>query len=327
MPQPSLFGEPASPPLVEGPVALMRLVEIEDISELLQDMRRMHLGPEDFSAETKFNGWLVQAAGGRLWSRRGNVELTQKFPEIAAAIAPYVADHLIGELVYLSPEGIMIEPVVTSVAMTKDPREAVAKLRALPGRFEYILFDALALRGLQTAQYETWVRQTLLLESVAQQGPLRVAPVFPFEEWERIYEAGVAAGGDGVVLKNRRAPYTWRPLGEPEPRPVGRWYKLKPALTDDFVVYETGRGPKGRLLMVFGQFHQGVLVPVGSVSNLPKSEEAEVLELMARGPFVVELEFQARFPDPPGALQSPRFLRFRPEKRLEDAILPERFAP
>lgn len=322
-----LFGPPAPAPLVEGPVTLMGLVEIDEISQILRDMRRMGLGPDDFSAETKFNGWLVQSAGGRLWSHSGKLELTANFPEIAQAVEPYTSEHLLGELVYWTPEGVMNEPAVTTIAGTKDPQKAVAKLRALPGRFEYVVFDALALRGVETAKFETWVRQRLLSEMVVPSGPLRLSASFPFEEWERVYEEGVGAGGDGVVLKNRRAPYLWRPLGQPRPRPAGRWYKLKPALTDDFVVYDIARGPKGRLLMIFGQFHEGELVPVGAVNNLSKGEEAEVLELIERGPFVVELEFQARFPDPPGALNSPRFLRFRPDKEIQEAVLPAGYAP
>ena len=327
-----LYGEPpkappAAPPLIVAPVALMRLVEIDDIGELESDMDRLELGPEDFGAETKFNGWLVQAAGGRLWSRRGK-ELTAKFPDIAAAVAPYADAHLAGELVYWTPEGRMDEPTVTTVAGTKDPAEAVAKLRALPGRFEYVVFDALAIEGREIAPLPTAARREAILETIHPEGPLRISAIYPFSEWEGVYEQGVDVGGDGVVFKNLRAPYLWRPLGKPEPRPVGTWYKLKPVSTDDFVVYQLARGPKGRLLLVFGQFHEGRLVPIGQVDNLSSEDEAEAIERMKKeGPFVVELEFQGRFPEPPGALQHPRLLRFRPDKNPEDAVLPDRYAP
>lgn len=321
------FGNPAPPPLIAGPVALMKLVEVDDVSEIMDDMRRMRLGPDDFSAETKFNGWLVQCAGGRLYSRRGNLELTRNFPEIARDVARYTAEHLAGELVYWTPEGLMDEPSVTRVAGTRDPREAVAKLRALPGRFEYVLFDAIAARGQDISRLPTDERQEILLRTVAETESVKISAAHPFEEWEAVYEAGVAAGGDGVVIKNRHAPHVWRPLGQSEPRPVGHWYKLKPVLTDDFVVFGTLRGPKGKLLVRYGQFHEGQLVEIGQVNNFSKRTEAEILERIQEGPFVVEFEFQGRFPDPPGALQHGRFVRFRQDKEPEDAVLPERYAP
>jgi len=323
----SPLGEPARPPLIAGPVALMRLVEIDDVGEAIDHMARLGLGPGDVLSETKFNGWLVQSAGGRLWSRRGNIDLTGKFPEIARAASRYDREHLAGELVYWTPEGTMSEPMVTTVAGTKDDGEAAAKLRALPGRFEYIVFDALALRGYEVARLPLMERKRALLDVVKAAPPLRISMEHPFEAWEEVYDQGVAAGGDGVVLKNRHAPYVWRPLGQSEPRPLGNQYKLKPVMTDDFVVCDTARGPKGRLLMVFGQFHQGKLIPVGEVNNLARETEKEVLRRIAEGLFVVELEFQGRFPDPPGALQHARFLRFRDDKKPEDAVLPGQFAP
>lgn len=317
----------AQPPLIAGPVTLMRLIEIREVEVALEHMVRLGLGPDDLSAETKWNGWLVQCAGGRLFTRRGKEDITEKFPEIAAAVAPYVPGHLLGELVYVSPEGLMVPRIVTTIAGTDDPLEVAEKRAALPGRFEYILFDAIALGGYDVSGLETWERQTALAQTVRASGPLRISPVHPFSDWRELYKQALGVGADGVVLKNAHAPYVWRPLGEPEPQPVGSWYKLKPVKSDEFVVYETARGPKGRLLLVFGQHHQGTLVPVGRVDNLARDVEEEVLERIKSGPFVVELKFQDRFPDPPGALQHPRFLYFRDDKDPADAVLPERYAP
>lgn len=317
----------ARPPLVAGPVSLMRLVEIREVEVALDHMGRLGYGPEDLAVEVKFNGWLVQCAGGRLFTRRGKEDITEKFPEIAAAVSPYESDHLVGELVYVTPKGRMDEPTVTTIAGTDDPDEVEAKRAALPGRFEYVLFDALALEGLEVSGLPTLGRLEALRERVAPAGPLRISSVHPFEAWQGVYEQSLAVGGDGVVLKNVHAPYVWRPLGETEARPVGHWYKLKPVLSDDFVVYDLSRGPKGRLLLVFGQFHGGRLVPVGQVNNLARPVEREAQERMKAGPFVAELKFQARFPDPPGALQHPRFVRFRDDKEAGEAVLPEIYAP
>lgn len=326
MPQ-TPFDEPAGAPLISGPVTLMRLVEVREIDVILDHMARLGLGPENLTAETKFNGWLIQSPGGHLWTRRGKEDITWKFPEIAQAVAPFDRDHLVGELVYVNPKGVMEAPAVTRIAGTDDPDELAAKRAALPGSFEYILFDALALDGHDVSQLPAWQRQEALREALRPEPPVRISPVHPFAMWEDIFNQGLTIGADGVVIKNAQAPYIWRPLGEPEPRPVANQYKFKPFTTDEFVVYETTRGPKGRLVLVFGQYHKGRLVPVGQVSNLARSLDCEVLERMAKGPFLVELKFQGRFPDPPGALQHARFIGFRDDKELTEALLPERFAP
>lgn len=321
----TLFEEPARPPLIAGPVTLMKLIEADGVGEIEATMRRLRLGPEDFSAETKFNGWLTQAAGGRLYSHRG-LELTSKFPDIAAAIAPYTREHLVGELVYWNSDGTMKLQTVGSVATTKNDREAHAKLRALPGHFELVLFDAIALGGYEIARLPTHERYEALLGTVRPEGPLRISQFHPFRDWKQVYEAGIAAGGDGVVVKNLHAPYVWRPLGESAPRPVGAWYKLKPSLSDDFVVFGSSRGPKGKLLAHIGQFHEGQLVDLGTVNNFSSEIEDGVLDRLARGPFVMEIEFTSRFEDT-GALQHGRFLAFRDDKDVRDAALPSRYAP
>lgn len=310
----TLFEEPAPPPLIVGPVALMRLVEIEEIGELDLAMQRTGLTPSDFTVETKWNGWLAQTAGGRLYTRRGK-EMTKNFPEISDLMSIFTTEHIIGELVYWSPDGLMEEPNVTRVAGTKDPQEAIEKLESLPGHFEYILFDIIAARGYDISKLSTEERRDVLLETVEPQGPIKISPVFPFEKWPKLYKEGVRSGGDGAVFKNRHASYVWRPLGETEARPVGTWYKLKPALTDDFVVFDTSYGRKGSLLLHLGQYHEGELIEIGAVNNLSQEMEKEMLSLVKKGLFVVEVEFTSRYPDKTWILEP------------EDAVLPERFVP
>lgn len=311
--------------LGKDPVALMRLVEVDSAGFLQEAMGRAGLGPGDLIVETKFNGWLSQAAGGRLYSRRGE-ELTSKFPHIAKLIAPFQKEHLIGELVYFNEHGIMDEPSVTRVAGTADPREAVRKLRAMPGHFDYVVFDIIAVNGEDISQAPMETRRQILNDCLCESG-LTVSNPLPFSRLQEVFEAGVAAGGDGVVIKNLHAPYIWKPLGQSEARPYATWWKLKPSFMDDFVVVRSKRGPKGKLVVTLAQFHQGELVEVGDMNNFSSPIEGEVLERLKEGPFVVEVEYTSRFPDPPGALQHPRFVRFRPDKPMESVLLPKRYAP
>jgi hypothetical protein len=144
---------------------------------------------------------------------------------------------------------------------------------------------------------------------------------------QQVYDDGVAAGGDGVVIKNLKAPYIWKPFGQSEVQPVGYWWKLKPTFTDNFVVTGTRRGPKGSLLAILAQYHNGRLVEVSDVNNFSRENTQEVLKRMEKGPFLVEIEYLSRFPEAPGSLQHPRFLRFRDDQDLDSAKLPAKYAP
>ena len=71
----------------------------------------------------------------------------------------------------------------------------------------------------------------------------------------------------------------------------------------------------------------GDLVPVIELDNLSSENEEEILEALEKGPIVVEVEFTSRYPGPAGPLQDPRYIRRRPEKEPEDALLPDQYAP
>lgn len=303
------------------PVALMRLVEVDEVEEILE-----YVPEEQLSVEMKFNGWLTQWVAGKLYTRRGK-DLTRKFPHIVDTLRNYPRTHLLGELVYWDAEGVMDEPAVTHVAGTKDPREAREKLEAMPGRFELALFDMLSAEGKDLTGLATHDRVGFLQALIPSGDEVKVSEVFEFKDWEGVYADATALGGDGVVFKNLEAPYIWRPLGQTEARPTGFWWKLKPIKTDDFVVYDVARGPKGSLLVLIGQYWRGELVPIGKFNNFSAEVEADILERIEEGPFVMEVAFQSRFPKPPGRLQHPRLERFREDKGPEQVELPARYAP
>jgi len=311
--------------LITGPVALMRLVTVKTVSDLARVIRLTGLTPEDVAVETKFNGWLTQAAGGRLYSRRGQ-DLTDKFPDLARLVAPFRKEHLVGELVYIDENEVMQEPAVTAVAGTKSVAEAHQKLAEMAGHFDYVVFDVLAVDGKDISRQPTSVRRAILEECFCNSGITLSAPQ-PLQLLEQVYEQGVAAGGDGAVIKNLHAPYLWRPMGQSEQQPSGTWWKLKPAFTDNFVVIGTRRGKKGSLLAILAQYHKGKLVEVSDVNNFSAGTSEEILRRMKKGPFLVEIEYTSRFPSSPGALQHPRFIRFRDDQDLDSAQLPARYAP
>lgn len=301
------------------PVSLMKLVTVD---------KALEVEPRPAWVEPKFNGWLTQVVNGRLFSRRGK-DLTLKFREIADQVERYRRSHLLGELVYWGPDGVMDEPAVTHVAGTKDPDEAHEKLERMPGTFQLNLFDIIAESGVDISKAPTTTRRKRLERAVGRRQTWEVplSPVHPFEDWRELYDEVVSLGGDGVVFKVESAPYYWRPLSENEPRPMGVWFKLKPTPSDDFVVTGTHRGPKGRLVLELSQYHDGEFVFVSDMSNIARDLEP-ILEKRAKDdPFVIEVEFLSRFPEPPGALQHPRLIRIREDKGPEQAPLPDRYVP
>ncbi len=311
--------------LITGPVALMRLVTVDSVTELSKVIQRSGLHPQDVAVETKFNGWLTQAAGGRLYSRRGK-DMTSKFPAIASLVAPFTKEHLVGELVYFDEHGIMQEPAVTTIAGTKDPTEAVRKMAQMPGHFDYIVFDVLAVDGQDVSKEPTSVRRSILEDCFCNSG-LTLSNPQPLPLLEAVYEQGVAAGGDGAVIKNLNSPYLWSPFGHSEMQPSNTWWKLKPSFTDNFVVIGTRRGSKGSLLAVLAQYHKGKLIEVSDVNNFSRETAEEVVRRAKKGLFLVEIEYLSRFPASPGALQHPRFIRFRDDQDLDSAQLPPQYAP
>jgi len=307
--------------VIRGPVSLMKLVEVDEVEDALA-----YVPENKLWVEPKFNGLLISVINGRIYSRRGK-ELTGKFREIAGQAARYKSSYLLGELVYWGPDGTMDEPAVTHVAGTKDPGEAHRKLEEAPGAFQIALFDVLVDRGRDVTQEATQERRERLDGLIRPTWEVALSPVHPFRVWPELYKEATTLGGDGVVFKNVDSPYYWRPLGEHEARPMGVWFKLKPSSTDDFAVTGTRWGPKGRLIVELSQYHAGELVFVSEMSNIARDLESVFEKRARRGPFVIEVEFQSRFPDPPGALQHPRLVRTREDKGPEQTMLPERYVP
>jgi ATP-dependent DNA ligase len=263
----------------------------------------------------------------RIFSARGK-DLTGKFREIASQVARYRRSHLLGELVYWGPDGVMDAPAVTHVAGTKNDDEAHEKLEDMPGAFQLALFDIIADNGDDLSAQSTVRRRARLDRVVGRQTwEVALSPTHQFREWKPLYDEVTALGGDGVVLKNEESPYYWRPLGEHSARPMGVWFKLKPSSTDDFAVTGTHYGPKGRLILELSQYHDGKPVFVSEMSNIARDLEPVFERRAKSGPFVIEVEFQSRFPDPPGALQHPRFVRVRADKEPEETELPARYVP
>jgi ATP-dependent DNA ligase len=331
----SLYPELGAPALASGPVALMRVVEVDypefERKGLEALPSRVELSEDTVVVEKKYDGWLCQTAGGRLYSRRG-IELTENFIPIAKELSGLRGSHLVGELVYWDHRiAKMVETNVTRVAGTESPAEAGRKFRELEtsGFFQIVFFDVIAADGEDVSKAPFEKRRKLLERLIDTEDDRRErvtrSSVHDFSEWKRVFQATLSMGGEGVMLKNSQAPYLWNPLGQREPRPSGVQWKVKAKRSDDFIVFGWKKTEKGSVSLRFGQFCRGELIEVGDVNSLSSGTEKEVVALLAKGPFVAEIEFQERFPKHPGRLRNPVFVRVRLDKPIESVTMPEEY--
>lgn len=318
-----------------GPVALMRLVEVDYQKFVAQELdalpSRIELSSDMIGVEKKYDGWLCQPTGGRLYSRRG-IDLSENFVPITKELAHLRGEHLVGELVYWdNKQGKMVETNVTRIAGMDRLEEAARRMKELEstGFFQLIVFDLIAQKGRDITRAAFMDRRKVLEGLIDSEDNRReritLSPLHDLSDWKRVFQASLMVGGEGIVLKNLKAPYLWRPLGEREPQPSGVQWKLKAKKTDDFVVFGLSKSEKGKLVIRFGQFCKGKLVEVGEVNSLSAENEREIVSLFKDGPFVVEISFQERFPKYPGRLRNPAFSRVRPDKPIESATLPAEY--
>ncbi len=203
--------------------------------------------------EYKYDGARIQVhADGRqarIWSRRLS-DVTRSLPDVAAiagrdlAGAPFILD---GEVVALDPGG---RPLPFQELMRRFRR--VHDVEALAGQMPLALhfFDCLVVEGRSLID-EPYARRWEALERVTGGRYLAErAVVTTAEEAEAFRRRAVAAGHEGVMAKDLRAPY--------EPGGRGkRWFKLKAAETVDCVIVAADRG-SGRRVGWLSNYHLAV---------------------------------------------------------------------
>lgn len=236
--------------------------------------------------EIKWDGvrCLAYAAEGdvRLYGRRGSI-WTNRFPELCLALrgSGRVLD---GELVVLK-DGRPSFPAV------------MHRLHRSEGPVHFMVFDCLAVGGKDMRQEPLVERQQALLELPAHPMLHRVDAVRG--AGRALYQLAAESGLEGVVAKQRDAPYE---SGKSE-----FWRKIKCWRQLRCVVLGIDEA-KGEIRSVrLGYEQAGTIMPVGSVGNIGRSAQEELRRALGRGATQVDVAFLDWTEE--GHLRHPRWLR------------------
>lgn len=253
-------------------------------------------------------------------------DITDRVPELVetALALPVRSVVLDGEALALLPDGRPAPFQVT--ASRAATRTAGTAVPLTPWFFDLLHVDGQDLLGLPLAER---------VEALERVVPQRWRVPRTLDGFEEFSAAALAAGHEGVVVKDLGAPYEAGRRG-------GSWRKVKPVHTFDLVVLaaEWGHGRRtGRL----SNLHLGARDPAGGFVMLGKTfkgltdellswQTAELLErqvstdghtVVVRPQLVVEIAVDGVQTSPryPGgmALRFARVLRYRPDKTPDEA--------
>lgn len=282
--------------------------------------------------ETKWDGYrlLADLDAHRVRLRsRNDLDWSEKFPEIAAAIEalPVASARFDGEMIALDTRGrsdfSVLQHVLTSGAS--------AHLR-------YAIFDLPALAGVDLRAVALVERKALLERLLAAAGTDVLSySTHIIGHGDAVYEAARKEGLEGIVSKRADAPYV-------EER-THTWLKIKHALSDEFIVvgYSAPKGSRsGFGALLLATVDNGALRYVGRVGSgfgdaqlaaLKRrldalAQDEATVALPAHVPFrastvkwvrpqlVIEVAFRGWAKE--GLLRQASFLRLREDKGIED---------
>ena len=285
------------------------------------------------AVETKLDGVRIQVHRSgddvALFTRTLD-DVTSRLPELVRATLALPARELVldGEAIALRADG-RPEPFQVT-ASRLGTRTARSEIPVTPQHFDVLHVDGDDLLDRPGAE-----RAAVLEELVPVQERVRRIVADGLETAQATFDAALAAGHEGVVVKSLDAPYAAGRRG-------GGWLKVKPRHTLDLVVLavEWGHGRRRGLL---SNLHLGARAPDGGfvmlgktfkgltdqmlawqterLSELAVTQEGHVVHV--RPELVVEIAFDGVQTSPryPGgvALRFARVLRHRPDKPAQEA--------
>lgn len=286
------------------------------------------------AAEFKYDGSRFQfhkkGNWARLYSRRLE-DVTAALPDVIEQLLR-ATDHdviLDGEVIAIKDGKPMpFQSVLRRFRRRHDVAEAQEAIEMVPNVFDILYLDGETLIGLPFSE------RRKILERVVKQ---YIAPQMvsgDSDEIGKTYDAALAAGHEGIMIKVLSSPYTPGQRGK-------NWIKIKPEVdTLDLAVIGAEWG-EGKRAHVFGSFllacqDQGKLIPLSRVATGFSDEQlAEVYELLKdqvikkagkEVSFEPTLVFEVGYAElqvsptyeAGFALRFPRFIRIRDDKDITD---------
>jgi bifunctional non-homologous end joining protein LigD len=156
---------------------------------------------ENWIYELKYDGYrlelAVAGASAKLYTRSG-LDWTEKFAPIARDAARLECESALidGEAVVLDEKGVSRFPALVAALEKRRPDSIV-----------YMAFDLMSLDGADLRKKPLAERQQALGKVIGKSSPhIRLAEHIAGNGW-RVFEQAVAGGAEGIVAKDRRAPY------------------------------------------------------------------------------------------------------------------------
>jgi DNA ligase-1 len=319
-------GTPTSAIELFRPVAPMLAAPADSIEEAAS-------GLGDAQVEWKIDGVRAQIhkKGARVavYSRQGN-DITEGCSALVEVFASLAADALVldGEVALIGPDGIAraFQDSFSAIASKGTGRAG--------GRLRVYFFDCLHRDGTDLLDAPLSARLDALRAVAPPELVVPAARITSLEDARRFYAAALAAGNEGVVVKDLAAPYRFGARGR-------AWQKVKEFTTVDLVVLAAEWG-HGRRAGWLSNLHLGARRDDGSFCMVGKTfkgltddmlrwQTARLQELAipradsvvhVRPELVVEIRFNdvQRSPRYPGgiALRFARVVRHRDDKSARE---------
>ena len=288
------------------------------------------LGADEVAVDWKLDGIRLQAhkIGDRvLLATRTLEDITDRLPEVVEVVRALPAEHAVidGEALAVGPDG-RPRPFQETASRT-----ASGSGVAITPYF----FDLLHLDGEDLLDLPASERSARLAGLVPEAHRVAREVVSSAADVARVFDAAVAAGQEGVVVKSLTAPYAAGRRG-------AGWVKVKPVHTLDLVVLAVEEG-SGRRRGWLSNIHLGARDPAGGFVMLGKTFKGMTDEMLAwqterftelmterddwvvhvRPEQVVEIAFDGlqRSSRYPGglALRFARVIRYRDDKSADEA--------